>query len=113
MSTPQCPNCGDSVGDDVQLCAECGAQLTAASSDGAPADQAESPEESSTKVSIRSRILRSDPVGLLVGFLVAGLVVGALQAAGAPDEASLLGMCVGCVVWMAIARRFPGQRESE
>jgi hypothetical protein len=56
------------------------------------------------------KIIRSDPVGLLLGFVVAGVLAGILQASGAPNKSALFAMCIGCIVWMAIARRFPGQR---
>lgn len=67
----------------------------------------------SSKRSVWEKILRSDPVGLLVGFLVAGLVAGVLHAAAAPPQSALFAMVVGCVTWMAIARRFPGQRSGD
>ena len=61
----------------------------------------------------RDKVLRSDPVGLIAGFAVVGIVGGVLHAMGAPEEAGFLAMGLGCVTWMAIARRFPGQRKSK
>lgn len=52
-------------------------------------------------------LLRSNIVGLPVGFIVGGLCVAVMTNMGMDrNGANTLGMLIGCVTWMTIARKW-------